>query len=268
MIKAISDPENLAMLVQRPCLGILPPADWSSRIERTLMKFAPKGLTEANTMMCGSCSNENAYKAAFIWYQTKFRGGLPPTTEDMTSSMLNQAPGSPNLSILSFNGSFHGRLIGCLSTTHSKAIHKVDIPSFDWPVVDFPILKYPLNQYASENAKEEARCLGLAEEAILQSQSKNPVAAVIIEPIQAEGGDNHASPDFFRKLRSIASNYGIAFIVDEVQTGAGATGSFWAYEQWQLDDPPDFVTFSKKMQTGGYVNFPCVFFDVFDIIWI
>ena len=68
------------------------------------------------------------------------------------------------------------------------------------------------------------------------------------------GGDNHASPDFFRKLRTIASNNDIAFIVDEVQTGAGATGTFWAYEQWELQNPPDFVTFSKKMQTGGYFS--------------
>ena len=187
VIKAMTVPENLIMLAQRPCLGILPPADWSNRIERTLMRYAPKGLTEANTMMCGSCSNENAYKAAFIWYQTKNRGGLPPTAEDMTSSMINQAPGSPNLSILSFNGSFHGRLMGCLSTTHSKAIHKVDVPAFDWPSVDFPKLKYPLDQFVSENDKEEGRCLAMVEEAITQSQLKNPVAAIVVEPIQAEG---------------------------------------------------------------------------------
>lgn len=253
VIKAMTDPDNMPMLAQRPCLGILPPADWTARIERTLMKFAPKGLTEANTMMCGSCSNENAFKAAFIWYQTKLRGG-PPTAEDMKSSLSNQAPGCPDLSILSFGGGFHGRLMGCLSATHSKALHKVDIPAFDWPVVDFPKLKYPLDQHVAENAKEEARCLALAEEAIVQSQNRNPVAAVVVEPIQAEGGDNHASADFFRQLRKIAADQGVAFIVDEVQTGAGTTGTFWAHEQWELENPPDFVTFSKKMQTGGYFS--------------
>eukprot|EP00591_Stephanopyxis_turris_P007368 CAMPEP_0195507682 /NCGR_PEP_ID=MMETSP0794_2-20130614/1082_1 /TAXON_ID=515487 /ORGANISM="Stephanopyxis turris, Strain CCMP 815" /LENGTH=499 /DNA_ID=CAMNT_0040634445 /DNA_START=429 /DNA_END=1928 /DNA_ORIENTATION=- len=252
MAKAITDPRNLSMLTQRPCLGMLPPADWTERIRNTLMRFAPKGLTDATTMMCGSCSNENAFKAAFIWYRTKQRMGKPPTQEDMTSCMSNAAPGAPDLSILSFSGGFHGRLLGCMSTTHSKAIHKVDIPAFDWPVTPFPSLKYPLHDYIAENVADEKRCLALAEESIISQKSKNPVAAIIVEPIQAEGGDNHASPDFFRKLRDIASKHGVAFIVDEVQTGGGSTGNFWAHENWELENPPDIVTFSKKMQTGGY----------------
>ena len=74
----------------------------------------------------------------------------------------------------------------------------------------------------------------------------------MVEPIQAEGGDHHASAAFFRGLQAIAKKYEAAFIVDEVQTGCGATGKFWAYEHWGLECPPDFVTFSKKMLTGGY----------------
>lgn len=256
MVKAMTDPANIPMLAQRPCLGMLPPADWSNRVESTLMRFAPKGLTDAFTMMCGSCSNENAFKAAFIWYQTKRRGGQSPSDIEMDTCMMNQAPGSPDLSVLSFAGGFHGRLMGCMSATHSKAIHKVDIPAFDWPVVDFPLLQYPLHKYAKENAIEEARCLALAEEAVVAShrQATSPVAAIIVEPIQAEGGDNHASPDFFKKLRDIAAKHEVAFIVDEVQTGGGSTGTFWAHEQWDLENPPDIVTFSKKMQTGGYYS--------------
>jgi len=78
------------------------------------------------------------------------------------------------------------------------------------------------------------------------------IAAVVVEPIQGEGGDRHAGPSFFRALRALCSRYGAAFIVDEVQTGGGATGTFWAHEAWGLDDPPDMVTFSKKMQVGGF----------------
>lgn len=259
IIKAMTDPENIPMLVQRPCLGLLPPKDWTERIQSTLMKYAPPGLTEVHTMMCGSCSNENAFKAAFIWYQThKVRGGQPPSQLDLESCMMNQIPGAPKLSVLSFNGGFHGRLMGCMSATHSKAIHKVDIPAFDyWPVVDFPKLTYPLNEFENENRNEEARCLAMTEEAITKSRDAGcPVAAMIVEPIQAEGGDNHASADFFRKLRDIAANHDIAFIVDEVQTGGGSTGTFWAHEQWKLENPPDIVTFSKKMQTGGYYTKP------------
>lgn len=87
----------------------------------------------------------------------------------------------------------------------------------------------------------------------MSSKSTSPVAAVIIEPILSEGGDKHASPEFFRSLRLIARKHGAFFIVDEVQTGVGATGTFWAHEKWGLKEgeEPDFVTFSKKMQAAG-----------------
>jgi 4-aminobutyrate aminotransferase/(S)-3-amino-2-methylpropionate transaminase len=74
----------------------------------------------------------------------------------------------------------------------------------------------------------------------------------VVEPIQSEGGDNHASPKFFQGLRALTKKHNILFIVDEVQTGVGATGKFWAHEHWNLSEPPDMVTFSKKAQTAGY----------------
>lgn len=252
IIRAMQDPENLSLLTQRPCLGILPPDDWFDRVNNTLMAVAPKGLPDVVTMMCGSCSNENAFKAAFIWYQTKLRDGKGPTEEEMESCMRNAAPGSPNLSVLSFQKGFHGRLLGCMSATHSKSLHKVDMPAFDWPVVDFPRLKYPLAEFEKENKENEQQCLEKVEQAIVSHLKHSPIAAMIVEPIQAEGGDNHASVEFFTSLRNMAADHGVAFIVDEVQTGAGSTGKFWAHQHWNLDNPPDLVTFSKKMQTGGY----------------
>lgn len=257
VLAAMTDKDNLAMLAQRPCLGVFPPGDWVDRIADTLLKVAPKGLEDVNTLMCGSCSNENAYKAVFMWFQTKLRGGKPPSKEDLESCMTHDLPGTPNLSILSFQGGFHGRLFGCLSTTHSKAIHKVDVPAFDWPVAPFPALKYPLEANEAANEAEEARCLNEVEKLLKHSsQVTDPkdsrIAGMIVEPIQAEGGDNHASPAFFRALRDLAAQYGVAFIVDEVQTGGGSTGKFWAHEHWALKNPPDLVTFSKKLQTGGF----------------
>lgn len=77
--------------------------------------------------MCGSCANEISYKASFMRYQHLKRGGKGFTEEDLTSCMNNQEPGTPNLAILSFRGGFHGRLFGSLSTTRSKAIHKVSL---------------------------------------------------------------------------------------------------------------------------------------------
>ena len=76
--------------------------------------------------------------------------------------------------------------------------------------------------------------------------------AVIIEPIQTEGGDNQISAEFAQGLQDITKDLGIYFIVDEVQTGVCQTGSFWAHEQWNLRESPDFVTFSKKMLSSGF----------------
>ncbi|ETV96107.1 4-aminobutyrate aminotransferase [Aphanomyces invadans] len=257
---AMTDPDNLAMLTQRPCLGNLPPLEWHGLLQSTLGTIQPRGCSDYVTLMCGSCANENAFKAAFIWYMTKLRGGCPPSERDMQSSMANTCPGSPALSILSFQGGFHGRLLGCLSATHSKPIHKVDIPAFDWPVAPFPRRRYPLDAHQRANDDDEARCLSIVED-ILTAHNKattesTQIAGIIVEPIQAEGGDNYASPAFFRALRQLASDYGAAFIVDEVQTGGGSTGKFWAHDHWDLVDPPDLVTFSKKLQTGGYFAKP------------
>uniref|UniRef100_A0AAQ4PLB9 4-aminobutyrate aminotransferase, mitochondrial n=1 Tax=Gasterosteus aculeatus aculeatus TaxID=481459 RepID=A0AAQ4PLB9_GASAC len=250
LIKLMSDPSSLSTLVNRPALGILPPENFPDKLTESLLSVAPSGMSRVQTMACGSCSNENAYKAMFILYRVSeyyyccchrpFYQGVP---------------GCPDLSILSFMGAFHGRTMGCLATTHSKAIHKLDVPSFDWPIAPFPKLQYPLEEFTRENAQEEARCLEEVEDLIVKWRQKGkPVAGIVIEPIQAEGGDNHASPDFFRNLRNIARKHGCAFHVDEVQTGGGNTGKLWAHEHWGMDDPADIVSFSKKLLTGGYYH--------------
>ena len=252
LLEAATSPAMASALINRPALGNFPQHDWASILETGILKVAPKGLNQVFTAMAGSDANETAYKAAFMWKRRQERGGpdVDFTAEEMSSSMNNQKPGSPDMSILSFKTAFHGRLFGSLSTTRSKPIHKLDIPAFDWPQASFPLLKYPLEEYAKENAEEESRCLAEVEH--LVKNYHNPVAAVMVEPIQSEGGDNHASPAFFRALRDITRRNNILYIVDEVQTGVGATGKFWAHEHWNMQDPPDMVTFSKKAQTAGY----------------
>ncbi|XP_015273050.1 PREDICTED: 4-aminobutyrate aminotransferase, mitochondrial, partial [Gekko japonicus] len=216
---------------------------------------APKGMSQVVTMSCGSCSNENAFKTIFMWYRNKERGRNSVTKEELETCMINQPPGCPDYSMLSFMGGFHGRTMGCLAATHSKAIHKLDIPSLDWPIAPFPRLKYPLEEFVKENEQEESRCLEEVEDLIVKYRKKKKVVAgIIVEPIQSEGGDNHASDDFFRKLRNIARKHGCGFLVDEVQTGGGCTGKFWAHEHWGLDDPADVLSFSKKMLTGGFFH--------------
>ena len=252
LIAAASSPEMASAIVNRPALGNFPQHDWAAILDAGILKVAPKGLNSVFTAMAGSDANETAYKAAFMWRRLQERGGpaVEFTEEETASAMKNQTPGSPQLSILSFKAGFHGRLFGSLSTTRSKPIHKIDIPAFDWPQAPFPHRKYPLSEYEAENAAEEQRCLAETEDIIKNFPS--PVAAIIIEPIQSEGGDNHASPSFFHGLREITRRHNVLMIVDEVQTGVGATGKFWAHEYWNLQDPPDMVTFSKKAQTAGY----------------
>jgi 4-aminobutyrate aminotransferase / (S)-3-amino-2-methylpropionate transaminase len=249
---AATSPEMVSSLINRPALGNFPQEDWGAILKSGILKVAPKGLNSVFTAMAGSDANEIAYKAAFMWKRRQERGGpdVEFSEQEMTSAMNNQSPGSPNYSILSFRHGFHGRLFGSLSTTRSKPIHKLDIPAFDWPQAPFPSLKYPLSQFQAENAAEEKRCLEETEEII--KTFHNPVAAIIVEPIQSEGGDNHASPSFFAGLREITKRNNVLMIVDEVQTGVGATGKFWAHDHWNLSDPPDMVTFSKKAQTAGY----------------
>ncbi|EEQ34058.1 4-aminobutyrate transaminase [Microsporum canis] len=252
LLAATKTTEMASALINRPALGNFPSHNWSNILESGLLRVAPKGLDQVFTSTTGSDANETAYKAAFMYYAQRKRGGpdVEFSSEDISSTMVNQSPGSPNYSIMSFTSAFHGRLFGSLSTTRSKPIHKLDIPAFDWPRAPFPKLRYPLDQFTSENAAEEKRCLEEVERLI--KEFHNPVAALVVEPVQSEGGDNHASPSFFQGLREITKRNNVIMIVDEVQTGVGATGKFWAHEHWNLSTPPDIVTFSKKAQAAGY----------------
>lgn len=252
LLLAARSPEMASALINRPAMGNFPQHDWAQILETGMLAVAPKGCDKVFTALAGSDANELAFKAAFMWKRQQQRGGpdVDFTETEINSSMNNQSPGSPDMSILSFKTAFHGRLFGSLSTTRSKPIHKLDIPAFDWPQASFPALKYPLEEHAEENAKEEQRCLAEVEELLTTFHS--PPAAVIVEPVQSEGGDNHASPAFFQGLREVTRKHDVLLIVDEVQTGVGATGKFWAHEHWNLQHPPDMVTFSKKAQTAGY----------------
>ncbi|CAF3340686.1 unnamed protein product [Rotaria sp. Silwood1] len=255
--KVFQDPKNLSHFVNRPALGVHPTPQFIKQIEQTLLPIAPKGLDYVQPMMCGSCSNENAFKAMCIWYANKHRNGKAFTDEELKSSMYNKPPGCPSFSIMSFEGAFHGRTFGALSCTHSKPIHKLDIPSFDWPIAPFPRYKYPLGENEQENTKEDEKCLAHIEELFHEYKSKQkPVVGVVAEPIQSEGGDYHGSPTFFRRLQKITKQNGAALLIDEVQTGLGATGKFWAHEHFDLPESPDIVTFAKKFQTGGYFAKP------------
>ncbi len=233
----------------RPSLGVAVPPEWVG-VAESLMRVAPAGMAQVFTVTTGAEAVENALKAAFVWHASRRRGGAPASAEELDACMTNSQASANGMKVLSFTGGFHGRSLGALSATRSRAIHKVDFPAFDWPVVEFPANRFPRSEHQAYNDEVEARALASVEATFRTFFDR--VAAVIVEPIQGEGGDNHASPSFFRGLRRLCTQYGAALIADEVQTGVGATGTMWAHEAWGAEGAPDIMTFSKKMQLGGF----------------
>jgi len=245
--------EDVQMYIaNRPALGYFPHSKFTDQLQNTLFRCAPPGMDGVTTMMCGSCSNENAFKTVFKAFMNRERGTDNVTDEECSNSNENIGEGK-KLSIMAFRGAFHGRTVGCISCTNTRGRIKADVPTLDFPFADFPQMKYPLEDHVAENKAEEARCLDQVRSIIHQRREEGrPVAGMIIEPVQAEGGDRSATDDFYRNLRQLALDEGVYFICDEVQTGGGVSGKWWAHEHWNLDTPPDIVTFAKKMNAAGF----------------
>ncbi|XP_061928806.1 4-aminobutyrate aminotransferase, mitochondrial-like isoform X2 [Apis cerana] len=211
ILGALSCAGNQRIMANRPALGLFPGLEWPCKLQDTLLQpcVAPKGLQCVFTTNCGDCSTEYAMQMAFIKYAERRRQGNKFTKKEKENAPFNKPPGCPELSILSFEGGYHGRTFGALALTHFKYIMKVDIPSLPWPIAPFPQYLYPLDQYEKENKEEDARCI----------EQKS-----------------------------------IPLILDEIQTGGGATGRIWAHEYFELNIPPDMVTFSNKMQASGFYH--------------
>lgn len=227
---------------------------WFEFVEALEQRYAPRGMARVFCVDAGGEGVEAALKAAFIKHGERKRAaaGLPKNPlelpEEQQRSILYNA--GTDAVVVSFAGAFHGRGLGPLSATHSKVIHKADLPAFSWPAAPFPANRFPLARYAEENDRAEAEALASLERILDAFDGK--VAAVLVEPVQSEGGDRHASPAFFRGVQALAAKAGAAFILDEVQTGLGISGTLWAHEQFELPRPPDLVCFGKKMQMGGF----------------
>lgn len=244
------------LLIHRPALGVNPPIEWENEIEKFYKNYCPSNLDFMFIGCgCGSGANENAFKATFLHY-ARNNFSEHKLSNMLKSSLNNEEPGSPNLSILSFRKGFHGRTLGCLSTTRSNPFHKINVPAFKWPVAPFPQYKYNIVEEDYINSLEDDKCLDIIQQILLKNKT---IAGIIVEPIQAEGGDRFASNYFFRELQALSYDYNKTLIVDEVQTGCGSTGKLWAHEYWENSDisnfnvmKPDIVTFSKKTQVAGY----------------
>ncbi len=183
----------------------------------------------------GALANENALKTAFDWKVRKnFVKGY---TEERGRQVIH------------FRRAFHGRSGYTLSLTNTDPAKTNYFPKFKWPRIHNPIIKFPLDgENLAMVKEEEALALRQIKEAIINNP--DDIAALIIEPIQGEGGDNHFRPEFLQQLRAVCDENEILLIFDEVQTGVGITGKMWASEHFVM---PDMITFGKKLQVCGFV---------------
>lgn len=157
------------------------------------------------------------------------------------------------LCVLGFDNGYHGNSIGTLSCSDSR-VNLQEVPTYDWPRAPFPKIQYPMAQFEHENRAEEDRCLDEIRKIVkARRDAKKDVAAIIIEPISSY--ENHmATPYFYKRLREIALNNEIPFVVDETKTGVGSTGKMWGHEHWNLNTPADIVTFGGKAGISGFYS--------------
>ncbi|MCL7958311.1 MAG: L-lysine 6-transaminase [marine benthic group bacterium] len=181
----------------------------------------------------GALAVENAMKAAFDWKARKNR---------------EQGIEGGGDRILHFREAFHGRSGYTLSVTNTDPNKTALFPKFDWPRVTNPKVKYPIDEETA--AAAEAAAVAEIERAF--DSDPHGIAAILIEPIQGEGGDNHFRPEFLLELRRIADERDALLIFDEVQTGMGTTGAMWAFQA--LGVTPDLVAFGKKTQVCGMMS--------------
>jgi L-lysine 6-transaminase len=133
--------------------------------------------------------------------------------------------------------------------TNTEPVKTDLFPKFHWPRVHNPAVSFPLTEQRLEQVqREEELSLNQMKDAF--RQHVDDIAAILIEPIQGEGGDNHFRGEFFRALRQLADENDAMLIMDEVQTGIGMTGKMWAHQHFV---EPDMIAFGKKTQVCGFL---------------
>src|SRR5437763_13394858 len=181
----------------------------------------------------GALAVENALKTAFDW-----------------KSRRNEAAGrrrSLGAKVLHLTRACHGRSGYTMSLTNPDPAKTDRFPAFDWPRIDVPAVTFPFETHRADVEAAEEHTLAQARAAF--ESNPHDIACFIAEPIQAEGGDNHMRPEFLQAMQALCHTHDALFVLDEVQTGVGTTGTAWAYQQLGLE--PDIVAFGKKVQLGG-----------------
>ena len=236
----MTTPEFLAKLgrtaVHKPSSSDAYTVEMAEFVETFARIAQPTYLPHSFFIEGGALANENALKAAFDWKVRK-----------------NFAKGHARevgTQVIHFKNAFHGRSGYTLSLTNSEPIKIKYFPKFQWPRIHNPVLAFPVTDARLEQVKkEEAIAIEQIKNAIVEN--KDDIAALIIEPIQAEGGDKHFRKEFLVELRTICDESEIMFILDEVQVGVGITGKMWAHEYYVK---PDMMTFGKKLHVCGFIS--------------
>ncbi len=211
-----------------------------ARFVETFDRFARlKPLDRYFFIEGGALAVENALKAAMDWKVRK---------------NLAAGRGERGTEILHFDRAFHGRSGYTMSLTNTDP-RKTDLfAKFPWPRVSCPSIDFNLPE--SECTTDVLRKEKTAESEIREilNTKSHDIAAIIIETIQGEGGDNHFRPEWLRLLRRICDEYDLLLIFDEVQCGFGTTGKMWCCEHF--DVLPDLLAFGKKAQVCGVIAGP------------
>ncbi len=187
----------------------------------------------------GALAVENCLKAAMDWKVRK---------------NLAAGYGERGTKILHFRRAFHGRSGYTMSLTNTDP-RKTDLfAKFDWPRVSNPSIDFSLEESQREVDVIEREKRSEAEIRDHINRDKIDICAIIIEPIQGEGGDNHFRGEWLQTLRRICDENEMLLIFDEVQCGMGATGRNWCCEHFNV--LPDLLAFGKKAQVCGVMAGP------------
>ena len=237
---AMHDPEFkekiLSVAIMKPSNSDFYSTEMAEFVQ-TFSKYAiPEHLPYLFLVSGGALAVENALKAAFDWkVRRNFQKGIK---EEKGSQVIH------------FKEAFHGRSGYTLSLTNTDKKKTKYFPKFNWPRITNPKILFPFNEVNLD------KVVALENQAIDEIKAAihecgDDIAAMIIEPIQGEGGDNHFRKEFFQKLRTVADESDILLIFDEVQTGIGLTGKMWCYEHFGVN--PDMLVFGKKTQVCGFL---------------
>ena len=223
-----------AAALYKPTLSDIYNVQYAEFVEAFSNTAIPEYLPHTFFIEGGALGVENALKVAFDWKVRK---------------NMENGKGEKGGKIIHFKQAFHGRTGYTLSLTNTTDPRKtMYFPKFDWPRIDIPKLSFPITDIVLEKVEKNEK---IAIDQIKSAISNNPddIAALIIEPIQGEGGDNHFRDNFFVALRQLCDENEMLFIMDEVQTGIGITGKWWAHQHNSVK--PDIISFGKKTQVCG-----------------